>query len=81
MVGGRLTNHTVHNLEDYQSFLPKSGVKQGHIFDRFANAEEIKEKLEQIKGHLVWMPLNFLDQAALAEDWMQVNSLTLEVYL
>ena len=70
----------VHTLEDYQNFLPKAGVKQGHIFDKFMSAQDVQEKLEQIKGHLVWMPLDFLDQAALADDWMQVNSLTEEVY-
>ena len=60
--------------------MPKSGVKQGHIFDSFASADDMKAKLEQIKGHLVWMPLEFLDKAAMSEDYLQVNSMTIEVY-
>ena len=29
--------------------------------------EEIRQKLDQIKGHLVWMPLEFLKDAPMAE--------------
>lgn len=30
-------------------------------------ANEIRAKLDQIKGHLVWMPLDFLKDAPIAE--------------
>ena len=42
--------------------------------------EEVRKKLEQIKGHLVWMPLLFLHDAEMAERGMQVNSVTESVY-
>jgi len=29
--------------------------------------QEIRQKLDQIKGHLVWMPLRFLEDAPMAE--------------
>ena len=42
--------------------------------------EEIREKLNQIKGHLVWMPLEFLKEAEMAEKGMQVNQFTESVF-
>jgi len=42
--------------------------------------QEAREKLEQIKGHLVWMPLEFLKDAEMAEKGIQVNSWTESVY-
>jgi len=41
---------------------------------------EIREKLDQIKGHLVWMPLDFLRDAPMAEKGLQVNSFTESIY-
>lgn len=38
--------------------------------------KEIREKLDQIKGHLVWMPLEFLKDAPMAETGLQVNKVT-----
>ena len=40
----------------------------------------MRAKLEQIKGHLVWMPLNFLKDAEMAEKGLQVNQFTESVY-
>jgi hypothetical protein len=37
---------------------------------------EIRAKLDQIKGHLVWMPLDFLKDAPMAETGLQVNQFT-----
>lgn len=41
---------------------------------------EIRAKLDQIKGHLVWMPLDFLKDAEMAEKGLQVNQFTESVY-
>ena len=71
---------TVRTFKDYQEFLPKTGVKQGHLYDPFMPGEEVREKLQQIKGHLVWMPLHFLEEENMAERGMQVNSITESVY-
>lgn len=43
-------------------------------------ATEVRQKLDQIKGHLVWMPLDFLRDAEMAEKGMQVNAYTESIY-
>ncbi|KAI4595608.1 hypothetical protein KJ359_006597 [Pestalotiopsis sp. 9143b] len=70
----------VKTFEDYNTFLPPKGVKAGHVFDRFLPPEDVRSKLEQIQGHLVWMPLDFLKDANMAETGLQVNQFTESVY-
>ncbi|RDW69315.1 hypothetical protein BP6252_08335 [Coleophoma cylindrospora] len=70
----------VKTFEDYDRFLPPKGVKAGHIYDKMIPANEIRHKLDQIKGHLVDMPLDFLKDAAMAEVGLQVNSWTESIY-
>ncbi|OTB01078.1 hypothetical protein M426DRAFT_323732 [Hypoxylon sp. CI-4A] len=70
----------VKTFDDYNTFLPPKGVKAGHIFDRFLPPEDIRKKLDEIKGHLVWMPLDYLKDANMAETGLQVNSWTESVY-
>ncbi|KAK7720123.1 hypothetical protein SLS63_010018 [Diaporthe eres] len=70
----------VKTFEDYDLFLPPKGVKAGHIFDRMQDPIEIRKKLDKVKGHLVWMPLDFLRDANMAETGLQVNQITESVY-
>ena len=71
----------VKTFDDYQSFLPKHNkFKQGHLHDPFMPGQEVRQKLDQIKGHLVWMPLDFLRDAPMAEKGMQVNAYTESIY-
>lgn len=70
----------VKTFEDYNTFLPPKGVKAGHVFDRFLPPEDVRSKLEQIQGHLVWMPLDFLKDVNMAETGLQVNQFTESVY-
>ncbi|TVY16616.1 Phospholipase D1 [Lachnellula arida] len=70
----------VKTFEDYDQFLHRKGVKQGHIYDKMIPPDEIRTKLDQIKGHLVWMPLEFLKDAPMAEAGLQVNSWTESIY-
>ncbi|KAI1845862.1 hypothetical protein JX265_011243 [Neoarthrinium moseri] len=70
----------VKTFDDYNLFLPPKGVKAGHIFDKFLPPEDIRNKLNKIKGHLVWMPLDFLKDANMAETGLQVNQFTESVY-
>ncbi|KAH7136524.1 hypothetical protein EDB81DRAFT_82438 [Dactylonectria macrodidyma] len=72
-------NH-IKTFDDYDRFLPPRGVKQGHIFDQFMPPEDARAKLDQIKGHLVWFPLEFLKDAEMAERGLQVNSFTESVF-
>lgn len=66
----------IKSFEDYDGFVPKKTIKQGHLHDNFMPAEEVRKKLDQIRGHLVWMPLDFLRDAEMAEKGMQVNQFT-----
>jgi len=70
----------VKTFDDYNGFLPAKGVKPGHIFDRMIPPDEARAKLAKISGHLVWMPLDFLKDAPMAEKGLQVNSWTESVY-
>ncbi|KAH6635641.1 hypothetical protein B0J18DRAFT_419382 [Chaetomium sp. MPI-SDFR-AT-0129] len=70
----------VKTFDDYNNFMPAKGVKPGHIFDRMIPPQEVRQKLEKIKGHLVWMPLDFLKDAEMAEKGLQVNQWTESVY-
>ncbi|KAM7216915.1 putative phospholipase D1 [Rhypophila decipiens] len=70
----------VKTFDDFDFYLPPKGVKAGHIFDRMMPAEDCKKKLDQIKGHLVWFPLDFLKDAEMAEKGLQVNAWTESVY-
>ncbi|KAI0967249.1 phospholipase D/nuclease [Xylaria arbuscula] len=67
-------------FDDYNLYLPPKGVKPGHIFDRFIPQEDIRAKLDEVKGHLVWMPLDYLKDVNMAETGLQVNAWTESVY-
>ncbi|GAB1194296.1 hypothetical protein APSETT444_003540 [Aspergillus pseudonomiae] len=67
----------IRNFDDYDWFYPRNRMKQGHLFDPFQRAKDVREKLDEIKGHLVWMPLRFLEDAStMAEPGLQVNQIT-----
>ena len=70
----------IKTFDDYEKFLPPKGVKAGHIFDKMIPPEEIRQKLDRVKGHLVWMPLEFLMEAEMAEKGLQVNAWTESIY-
>lgn len=66
----------IKTFDDYDKFSPQGQVKQGHIQDEYIPVDEVKKKLDEIKGHLVWMPLDFLKDAEMAEPGLSVNQLT-----
>ncbi|TWU75532.1 hypothetical protein ED733_005928 [Metarhizium rileyi] len=70
----------IKTFDDYDRYLPPKGVKQGHIYDQFMPPEEARHKLSQVRGHLVTMPMMFLQDAEMAERGLQVNSWTESVY-
>ncbi|KAL1842573.1 hypothetical protein VTJ49DRAFT_4856 [Mycothermus thermophilus] len=70
----------VKTFDDYNGFMPARGVRPGHIFDRMMPAHEARKKLDTVRGHLVWMPLQFLRNAPMAEKGLQVNQWTESVY-
>lgn len=65
----------IKTFEDYDKFLPR-GLKDGHLFDLFQPVKDVREKLDKIKGHLVWMPLDFLKDSEMAEQGLSVNQWT-----
>lgn len=66
----------IRTFEEYDNFRPQGGIKEGHLFDPYQPVKDVREKLDQIKGHLVWMPLDFLKDAEMAEPGLAVNQIT-----
>ncbi|OBT70612.1 hypothetical protein VF21_10240, partial [Pseudogymnoascus sp. 05NY08] len=75
-------DNCVKTFEEYENYLPPKGHPAGHIFDTQRAATEIREQLDTVKGHLVWMPLDFLKDVDLAEKnaGMAVNQWTESIY-
>nr|BAC67175.1 phospholipase D [Aspergillus nidulans] len=70
----------IRTFEEYDKYRAKDGYKLGHLYDPFIPVQEVREKLDKIKGHLVWMPLDFLKDAEMAEPGLQVNQYTESIY-
>ncbi|KAL2825272.1 hypothetical protein BDW59DRAFT_146321 [Aspergillus cavernicola] len=70
----------IKTFEDYDRYRGTGAYKQGHLYDPFIPVQEVREKLDKIKGHLVWMPLDFLNGAEMAEPGLQVNQITESIY-
>ena len=67
----------IKTFEQYNAFMPdKSQWKQGHLADPFVPVDEVKKKLDKVRGHLVWFPLEFLENAEMAEPGLSVNQFT-----
>lgn len=80
-----LTLSPVLNFDDYAAYIPDpkkldNDYKQGHLFATHLSAMEVKKQLDRIRGHLVWMPLDFLKDAEMAEKGLQVNAYTESIY-
>ena len=66
----------IKTFDDYDNFRPRGSHREGHLFDPYLPIKEVREKLDRIKGHLVWLPLHFLEQAEMAEPGLAVNQIT-----
>ena len=68
----------IKTWKDYDTFVPRgtAPVKQGHLHDPYMPVEQVRKELDKIRGHLVWMPLDFLCEETMAEKGMQINSYT-----
>jgi len=70
----------IKTFDDYGDFLPLSS-RQGHLRDLDMSVAQIKKELDKIRGHLVWMPLDFLCNATMAEKGtMSLNAYTESIY-
>ncbi|KAK5721317.1 hypothetical protein LTR17_014687 [Elasticomyces elasticus] len=71
----------VKNFEEYDNFLGARGSrKEGHLYDPYQPVDHVRAELDRVRGHIVWMPLDFLCDANMAEKGLQVNSFTESVY-
>ncbi|RKF78112.1 Phospholipase D1 [Golovinomyces cichoracearum] len=73
-------DNCVKTFEDYENFLPYDTTRFGHIYDESIPKTEIESKLNQINGHLVWMPLDFLKDEVMVEPGLQFNGWTECIY-
>ncbi|KAK5445395.1 hypothetical protein LTS15_010176 [Exophiala xenobiotica] len=73
-------DNNIKTWKDYDNFAPRKTVKQGHLHDPHMPAEMVRKELDKIRGHLVWMPLDFLCEENMAERGMQVNAYTESIY-
>ncbi|QDS70930.1 hypothetical protein FKW77_006746 [Venturia effusa] len=78
-------DNSILNFDDYAAYIPDpkktdNDYKQGHLYATHLSAMEVKKQLDRIRGHLVWMPLDFLKDAEMAEKGLQVNSYTESIY-
>ncbi|KAI5783099.1 hypothetical protein FPQ18DRAFT_382232 [Pyronema domesticum] len=71
------------NWKDYDTFCPKRVTPPtGHIYEpENITTKEVKEELGKVKGHLVWMPLEFLREEQMAGMGLQVNGITECIYI
>lgn len=70
----------IKTFEEYDNFVPPKNIKQGHLYDPHMPVAEVRKQLDKIKGHLVWMPLDFLRDAEMAEKGLYVNQMTESIY-
>lgn len=66
----------IRTFEEFDNFRPRGKIKQGHLHDPYVPVEDVKKKLDQVRGHLVWMPLEFLKDEDMATPGLSVNQLT-----
>ncbi|KAI9372639.1 hypothetical protein BJX61DRAFT_431411 [Aspergillus egyptiacus] len=73
-------DNNIRTFEEYDKYRAEDGYKAGHLYDPFMPVHEVRAKLDKIKGHLVWMPLDFLRDAEMSEPGLQVNQITESIY-
>ena len=69
-------DNNIKTWQDYDDFAPRKSVKQGHLHDPHMPHDLVRKELDKIRGHLVWMPLDFLSNEEMAEKGLKVNSFT-----
>lgn len=57
-----LPNDHITTWAEYAEYLkPAAGIATGHVADKALSLGDVKEGLERVRGHLVQMPLKFLE--------------------
>lgn len=61
-----LPNDDITTWAEYNEYLkPAAGIATGHVAEKGMGLAEVKRELERVKGHLVQMPLKFLEVSCL----------------
>lgn len=70
------------NWHDYAEYVPSgpNAPKVGHVAPSAGNIHEVKRELNRIRGHLVEMPLDFLEQDKMFKEGKAVNLVTMDIY-
>ncbi|KAL8286802.1 hypothetical protein RQP46_004330 [Phenoliferia psychrophenolica] len=63
----------------YKAFVPQAPMKPGHVARPDMPVSFIKESLDKVRGHLVTMPLDFLEKETLLAMDASVNPVTLHL--
>ena len=57
-----LPNDDITTWKGYTEYLkPAAGIATGHVANKEMSLQEVKTDLERVRGHLVQMPLKFLE--------------------
>jgi len=75
-------DNCIKTWKDYDSFCPqRAEVPAGHIWDPHKySAQQVKDELAKVRGHLVWMPLDFLRDEHMAAAGLAFNPATKSIY-
>ncbi|KAM0753544.1 phospholipase D/nuclease [Meredithblackwellia eburnea MCA 4105] len=71
----------IKTWKEYLDFVPKAPMKPGHVANKDMSVSFIKESLDKVRGHIVSMPLDFLEKEDLLAMDASVNPITLAIYL
>lgn len=68
--------------KDYDDYVPtgKGAAKVCHVVNEAGSLEDVKNQLNRVRGHLVQMPLDFLEKDEMYEQSASVNPLTMAIY-
>jgi phospholipase D1/2 len=68
----------VLSVEEYEKFVTRTKV--GHVADYSMPVEDTKRLLSSVRGHIVNMPLHYMDHTTLIKPGLMVNEFTGLVY-
>jgi phospholipase D1/2 len=69
----------VRDFKTYRQFV--TPTKIGHVADYASNLDEIIGELSRIKGHIVNMPLHYMEDESLDHPSLQINELTSTTFI
>lgn len=71
----------VASWKSYQTYFPQYPIVTGHVADPAADPHWVRERLSTVRGSLVNFAHHFLSEEDLLTTDVEVNKLTLDIYL